>query len=297
MRLKYKNLKYENLKQVLKNEFNISNRLISILKLNDSILVNGNVSNINDLIYHNDIIEINLDFPETDNENIIPVKMDLDVLFEDNSMLVVNKPSNMPVHPSILHYNDTLSNGVKYYFNENNIYKSIRPVNRLDKDTTGIVIFAKNQYVQEELIKQMKKNIFKKEYYAILDGHLEKEKGIIEASISRKEGSIIEREINSTGEKAITHFELIKKFEFESQKLSFVKFVLETGRTHQIRVHSKYIGHPILGDTLYGNPSSLISRQALHSCKIQFIKPISKTNMIIESNIPEDMAKIIKESI
>ena len=139
----------------------------------------------------------------------------------------------------------------------------------------------------------MKSNSFKKEYVAILEGHLENEKGTINKPISRKEGSIIEREINKDGENAITHFELIKNFEIDNKKLSYVKFILETGRTHQIRVHSKSIDHPILGDTLYGSKSNLISRQALHAYKIRFVHPITKSNLEITSNIPEDIKKLI----
>ena len=220
--------------------------------------------------------------------------MELDILYEDDGLLIINKSPNMPVHPSILHFDDTLSNGVKYYFNEKNIQKKIRPVNRLDKDTSGIVIFAKNQYIQECLVLEMKVNQFQKEYYAILEENLDEKAGTINANISRKPNSIIEREINSDGETAITHFELIKNFEFQNQKLSFVKFKLETGRTHQIRVHSKYIGHPILGDTLYGNKSKLINRQALHACKISFINPLTDKVETVEADMPNDMKKIIE---
>ena len=218
-------------------------------------------------------------------------KMDLDILYEDDCLLIINKPADIPVHPSILHYEDSLSNGVKYYFDSKNIKTKIRPVNRLDKDTSGIVIFAKNEYIQESLIKQMKNNIFKKEYYAILEGNLDKNNGTINAPISRKEGSIIEREINSNGDNSITHFELIKNY----NNICLVKFILETGRTHQIRVHSKYIGHPILGDSLYGNKSELISRQALHAYKFQFLHPISKKQVSIQIDLPYDMKKIIKK--
>ena len=280
----------------IKNEFHISDRLITILKRNNCLYLNDSSVGINTSISKNDIIKISLDFDEEENENIVPTKMNLDILYEDDSLLIINKEPNMPIHPSILHFNDTLSNGVKYYFDKLHLKKKIRPVNRLDKDTSGIVIFAKNQYVQEELIKQMNSGIFKKEYYAILTGFMEEKSGTITAPISRKENSIIEREINLNGEKSITHFELIKNLEFENLKLSFVKFILETGRTHQIRVHSKYINHPILGDTLYGEKSNVISRQALHAYKVSLIHPISKESIILESNLPEDMNRIIKES-
>ena len=167
--------------------------------------------------------------------------------------------------------------------------RKIRPVNRLDRDTTGIVIFAKNEYIQECLIKQMVNKSFKKEYVAILEGLLKKISGTIDASISRKTGSIIERCIDKSGAKAISHYEVIKK----NNNLSLVKFILETGRTHQIRVHSKYIGHPIVGDTLYGKNSNLISRQALHCYKLAFVHPITKKEIEIISEIPNDMKTLI----
>ena len=185
-------------------------------------------------------------------------------------------------------------NQKKNYFNRIKLNKKIRPVNRLDKDTSGIVIFAKNEYIQESLIKQMKNNTFKKEYLAILTGTLAKKNGTINASISRKEGSIIEREINPDGDSAITHFELITNFTKNKQELSLAKFILETGRTHQIRLHSKHIGNAILGDSLYGEKSDLINRQALHAYKVSFIHPISKKELIIEIDLPEDMKLLLK---
>ena len=220
--------------------------------------------------------------------------MDLNIIFEDNSLIIIDKPAGIPVHPSILHFDNSLSNGLAYYFQEKNIKKKIRPVNRLDKDTSGIVVFAKNEYIQECLIQQMKSKKFLKEYFAILEGFLETSSGTINAPISRKEGSIIEREINSNGDISITHFELIKNFSTKGKKLSLVKFKLETGRTHQIRVHSKYINHPILGDSLYGNNSNLISRQALHSYKINFIHPITNKKLEFQVNLPKDMNSILE---
>lgn len=150
--------------------------------------------------------------------------MDLDIIFEDDSFLVINKPANLAVHPSILHYDNTLSNGVKYYFDTKNIHKKIRIVNRLDKDTSGVVIFAKNEYIHECLIKQMNSNQFRKEYIAVLEGFLDEKEGTIDAAIARKPGSIIEREINESGDRAVTHYKVLK----ESNNLSLVQFVLET---------------------------------------------------------------------
>lgn len=284
--------KYHTVKEVIKSYYNISDRLLTKLKKNKHILLNNSFSNINSIIKLGDEIQINLDFEE-ESSNIIPKQMALDILFEDDSLIIINKSSNMAIHPSILHFENSLSNGLKYYFNSKNIKKKIRPVNRLDKDTSGIVVFAKNEYIQESLIKQMKSHDFKKEYYAILEGFIENKKQKIIAPISRKQNSIIEREVSEKGDFAVTHLELIKNFEYNNTKLAFVKFILETGRTHQIRVHSKYINHPILGDSLYGNSSILISRQALHAYKIDFIHPITKKNMEIIAPIPDDIKRIL----
>ena len=284
--------KYHTVKEVIKSYYNVSDRLLTKLKKNKHILLNNSFSNINSIIKLGDEIQINLDFEE-ESSNIIPKQMALDILFEDDSLIIINKSSNMAIHPSILHFENSLSNGLKYYFNSKNIKKKIRPVNRLDKDTSGIVVFAKNEYIQESLIKQMKSHDFKKEYYAILEGFIENKKQKIIAPISRKQNSIIEREVSEKGDFAVTHLELIKNFEYNNTKLAFVKFILETGRTHQIRVHSKYINHPILGDSLYGNSSILISRQALHAYKINFIHPITKKNMEIIAPIPDDIKRIL----
>lgn len=294
MKLEYKvtNNKYFNIKDILKSHFGISDKLLVKLKKHQHIYLNGVPEYVTKKVLINDLIEVDLDFNENF-DNIVPVNIDLNIIFEDESLIVINKPANMPVHPSILHYDNSLSNGLSYYFQKNNIHKKIRPVNRLDKDTSGLVVFAKNEYIQGCLIKQMKTKDFKKEYYAILEGFLEKNYGTINAPISRKKDSIIEREINKNGDISITHFELIKKFSVQDKELSLVKFELETGRTHQIRVHSKYINHPILGDSLYGSCSNLISRQALHAYKISFVHPITKKSLVFNIELPEDMKSIL----
>lgn len=214
MKLKFKvnDNKYFNIKEILKNQFEISERLLAKLKRNQKIFLNNTAAYVSKEVSIGDLIIVDLDFEE-ETENIIPTEMSLEILYEDEAFLIINKPFGMPVHPSILHFEDSLSNGIKYYFNLKGIHKKIRPVNRLDKDTSGIVVFAKNEYIQESLIRQMRNNIFKKEYLAILDGFIENDSGTINASISRKDGSIIEREINVNGENAITHYRLIKKFE------------------------------------------------------------------------------------
>lgn len=279
---------FDNIKEVLKTKFEISDRLLLKLKTNNKIFLNGKATNIKTPVNSNDIVEILMDFDE-DNTNIVPTKMKLNILFEDDSLLILNKPAGFPIHPSMLHFEDSISNGVKYYFDSIGLKKKIRPVNRLDKDTSGIVIFAKNEYVQECLVRQMKRNEFIKEYIAICEGVLAKTSGVINQPIARKENSIIERCIDSKGDIAITHYDVIKS----NQNLSVVHLKLETGRTHQIRVHMAYIGNSILGDTLYGKASNLINRQALHSYKISFVHPVTHKRIKLTAPLFEDMEKII----
>lgn len=235
-----------------------------------------------------DEVSILIDFEEG-NSNIVSTKMDLNIIYEDDSYIVINKPSNTPVHPSMMHYENSLSNGLKYYFEKIGLKKKIRPVNRLDKDTSGIVIFAKNEYIQECLIKQMKKKSFVKEYIAICEGNFENRSGIINKPISRKENSIIERCVNENGDIAVTHYDLIKN----NNDYSILHCTLETGRTHQIRVHLAYIGHPIIGDTLYGNKSDKITRQALHAYKVSFNHPITKQKVEYVAKIPHEIEALM----
>lgn len=293
MKLTYKiteNDNYLNIKELLKAYFNISDRLLLKLKRNKKILVNGISSNINSILSVNDLVEVLIDF-EDDNSNIVPTKMKLDIIYEDDAYIIINKPAGVPVHPSMDHFTDSLSNGVRYYFDQIELKKKIRPVNRLDKNTSGLVIFAKNEYIQESLVKQMKNNDFYKEYIAICEGKFEKESGIINAPIARKENSIIERCVSKSGDNAITEYEVIKYN--QEKNYSIVKCILKTGRTHQIRVHMSYIGHSILGDTLYGNSSKLIDRQALHSYKIEFIHPILQIKVSYVAKLYNDMNNLI----
>ena len=291
MKLEYKinTPKYANLKDILKSHFHISERLLVRLKKHHKIFVNNiPISTINISPNIGDLISVDISFNE-ESENIVPTKINLDILFEDDSMLIVNKQPGLPVHPSAMHFEDSLSNGIQHYYNKQNIHTKIRPVNRLDKDTSGIVIFAKNEYVQNIFTYQMTNHIFEKSYLAILNGNLNNSAGTIDAPIARKSGSIIEREVNKHGQKSVTYYKLIKNYD----DFCLVEFKLETGRTHQIRVHSQYIGHPILGDSLYGTGSELINRQALHAYKISFLHPADNRKMEFEIDLPKDMKNLI----
>ncbi len=259
---------------ILQNELHISSRLLHKLIVLKKIFLNGVLCDTREKAFKNNILLINFDYEE-DSSNIVPTKMDLDIVYEDEWILIVNKSAGIAIHPSVLHYSDSLCNGIKYYFNSISLNKKIRPVNRLDFNTSGLVIFAKCEYIQECLISQMKKNLFKKEYLAICEGSFDIKSDTISLPIARKDNSIIERCISENGQQSITHYEVLKEF----KNYTLIKCILETGRTHQIRVHLSAIGHPLLGDTLYGNKSDLINRQALHCYKLKFIHPITKVDL------------------
>lgn len=292
MKLTYVNSsKYSNVKEVLKAGFSMSDRLLLKLKKLDKIYLNGNVTSVNHPVLENDLIECYLDYEE-DNSNIIPTEMPLNIIYEDEAYIVVNKPAGIPVHPSMDHYTDSLSNGIAFYFNQIGLKKKIRPVNRLDKDTSGIVIFAKNEYIQECLVRQMKSKEFIKRYIAVVNGNLDNLEGTINAPIARKEGSIIERCVSETGDIAITHYKVLKR----KPNFDIVECILETGRTHQIRVHFAYLGHSLLGDTLYGTSSNLINRQALHAYEVEFTHPLSKKKVKYITTVPEDLNKLMENA-
>ena len=201
----------KSLNDILKKEFNFSTRLFSKLIKNNLIKVNKDFVDTRNLVNINDVIEIDLGIEE-DNSNIVPNKINFKILYEDEWLLIVDKPAGIPVHPSCLHYDTSLSNCIKKYFDDIGLKKKIRPVNRLDLNTSGIVIFAKCEYIQEELIRQMENNTFKKEYLCLVNGFLDTSAGTISFPIARKEGSFIEREINENGKISITHYEVIKKY-------------------------------------------------------------------------------------
>ena len=279
---------YSTIKEVLLSHFKISHRLLTKLKQKNAIFLNHTSCYVNEKILKGDIVEVNLNYEE-ENDNIVPTSIPLSMLKENDEYIIIDKPSHMPVHPSCNHYSDTLSNGVRFYFDSINLKKIIRPVNRIDSDTTGIVIFAKNEYIQENFIRQMKQNNFQKYYLAITEGFWDNKKGIIDKPIARKQGSIMEREISPSGEKAITHYEVLQEKIFQSTPISILLCKLETGRTHQIRVHLSSMRHSILGDTLYGSNTNLINRQALHSYIVEFIDPITCEKEKIQAPIPDDM--------
>ena len=290
MKLEYlvSNKLYKNINDILSIEFKISTRLRNKLIKYKQIFLNEKNVDSRTTINIGDKLVVNFNYEE-DNSNILPKKLPLDIIYEDEWLLIINKSAGIAVHPSILHYDDSLSNAVRYYFDQIGLKKKIRPVNRLDLNTSGIVVFAKCEYIQECLSLQMRNGIFKKEYLCLVQGFLDKKEGVINLPIARKDGSIIERCINSNGKESITHYKVLEEF----KNYSLVMCNLQTGRTHQIRVHMQAIGHPLIGDTLYGESSNFISRQALHSYKIYFIHPITNKAIEIIAKLPEDIKRCV----
>ena len=281
----------------------ISRTAVQRLIEEESILVNGNKTKASYKVQENDEIEIQEVKPKE--IELKAQEIPLEVIYEDEDIIVINKPKGLVVHPAAGNPDGTLVNAIMAICKDSlsGIGGEVRPgiVHRLDKDTSGITIFAKSDYIQDMLIKQMKENIFKKEYLAITEGIFTEKEGLISAPIARKYGSIIEREIKFNEDPSLGidykpyPAETLYKVITENQKdnLSLVNYTLLTGRTHQIRLHSKYKGAPLLGDYLYNRESDLISRQALHSYKITFIHPITKKPLEFTAKLPDDMENII----
>lgn len=243
----------------------------------------------NHILENGDLLTVHL-IEKKGSESIVPVPMKLDILFEDEHVLVVNKPAGVPVHPSQGHYGNTLANGIAAYMEEQGIDFVFRAVNRLDRDTSGLLLIAKHMLSSCILSEQVKEHAIHREYAAIVCGKTPPQ-GTIDVPIARKADSVIERIPDPEhGESAVTHYRTIAYN--EKTDLSFIRLLLETGRTHQIRVHMKSIGHPLPGDFLYHPDYRYIDRQALHSAYLRFTHPISGETMEFSAPLPDDMARL-----
>lgn len=262
-----------------------SSQIITHLKRTENgILLNGVWGRVRDTIHENDILTINLIETEA-SENIVPTNLPLDIIYEDEDLMVINKTTDMPIHPSQGNYDNTLANAVAHYFAQKNEVFTYRCINRLDRDTTGLLILAKNMYSASLLSDMVQNREIHREYLAVATG-LVPESGTIEAPIGRVDGSTIERQVDyENGDYACTHY---SRLDYKDG-YSLVSLKLATGRTHQIRVHMKHIGHPLPGDFLYNSDYSVIERQALHSYRLQFVHPITEKNMEFTADLPEDM--------
>lgn len=278
--------------QFLKGRLYTDKAIIMLKKTTEGILLNGIWAYVNTKLSAGDILTIRLVEKES-SENIVPENLPIDIVYEDEDILVVNKPFDMPVHPSQNHYTGTLANAIAHYFQSQNKPFTFRCVNRLDKDTTGLSILCKHQLSGGILSNMVSKREIRRTYLALCtdDGSLPQE-GTVNAPIGRKEGSTIERQVDlEHGEHAVTHYE--KLFHDADKHISLIRLRLETGRTHQIRVHMSYIGHSLLGDDLYGGDTTWIKRQALHSHSLQFVHPITLQELYFEQELPMDMKKLL----
>lgn len=253
-----------------------------------SILVNGEDVNVRYPLQAED--ELTVIFPlEEAGEGLKGENIPLNILFEDEYLLVVNKPSAMNTIPSREHPTGSLANALIGYYGSQGIKATAHIVTRLDRDTSGIVLVAKHRHVHHLLSKQQKSGMVKRTYEALAEGVFKENDGTVIQPIGRKSDSIIEREVREDGQYACTHYTVIQR----SDRFTHLELRLETGRTHQIRVHMSFMGHPLLGDDLYGGNVYLINRQALHCKEIKFIHPLLHEEMSFRAPLPEDMELII----
>ena len=262
----------------------LSARTLSMLKRTEGALtVDGKLLRTIDILKEGSVVIIRL--PDEEN-SIEPIKGDLNVLYEDNWLLLVNKPSNMPVHPVKNHQTDTLANIIAYKYRDIKSEFVFRAVNRLDSDTTGIVIIAKDRHTASV----MQNTEVEKRYMAVCHGVVA-ESGTIDSPIRLADNSKIVRVVADDGQKAVTHYKNIKTF----SEGSLVELILETGRTHQIRCHMSSIGHPLFGDDLYGGRLDKITRQALHCYSVKFVHPFTNAQIRVECDLHADMNNLIEE--
>lgn len=276
------------IKDILKNKIKFSNAIITFLKTRDrGIVLNGERVTVRKTVKAGDILEVEYKDDKTlaEQSEIVPTNLPLDILYEDDDIIILNKPPFMPTHPSQNHYTDTLANALRYYFDSRDIPFIFRAVNRLDNATSGIVLVAKNRFAAQTLSQSIRNREISKSYIAILSGTPTPLDGEICAPIKREQESIIKRTVSDDGAYSLTKYKTL----LSGDMFSLVGASPITGRTHQLRVHFAYIGHPICGDTLYGYPSHFINRQALHAYKISFVHPISGEQMTVKAKLPQDM--------
>lgn len=263
--------------------------LVLIKKMPESIRVNDTFQYMNQRLYTGDLLTVHIQ-ENTVSENIQPVHLPLDIIYEDEDIIVVNKLAGMPTHPSMNNRDNSLANALAWYFKEQHKDFIFRCTNRLDRDTSGLTIISKHLVSGSIMFDMASRHFIEREYLAIVQGQVTPDKGTIDAPLSRKPGSIIERFIDfKDGEKAITHYRLLSY----KNGHSLVSLHLETGRTHQIRIHMKYLGYPLIGDYLYNPDMNLIKRQALHSYRMTLNHPMTREKMTFTAPLPEDMSAII----
>jgi 23S rRNA pseudouridine1911/1915/1917 synthase len=267
----------------------ISKAALTDIKFNGgSIMINNEPVTVRYMLKEGDLLTVSfpIEYPSLE---LKPENLRIEIIYEDDYLLIVNKPPYMSTIPSREHPSGSLANGLLYYYKEIGLASTIHIVNRLDRDTSGLLAVAKHRHIHHLFSKQQKTGTIKRRYAAIVEGILKAGDGIISEPIGRKDSSIIEREVRSDGQRAVTHYRVIER----KDNLTYLFLQLETGRTHQIRVHLSHLGHPLVGDSLYGGVKTDIDRQALHCFELSFMHPILKTKCYFNSKIPEDMQQLL----
>lgn len=279
--------------QFLRRKGYSAQNLASIKRMPKSILVNGVHYYMKQQLHTGDRLLVHIQ-ETTCSEKIPPVYAPLSIVYEDEDLLVINKPAGMPIHPSMNNYTNSLANALAWYYQEQGKPFIFRCCNRLDRDTSGLTVVAKHLVSGNILSAMTREKKVCREYLAIVRGHVTPESGTISAPLARKEGTIIERVVDfERGEPAVTHYRLVE----EKNGHSLVALKLETGRTHQIRIHMKYLGYPLIGDYLYHPDMEFIGRQALHSHRLAFSHPITGEAMEFTAPLPEDMKSVLNPAI
>ena len=282
-------------KDIMKTVLGLSTKEIARCKhFEDGILLKRDggdyaFSKVIEKVKPGDMIRISIHEDNDNSSEIIPAKGQLDIVYEDEDLILLNKPGDMVVHPSYAHYKDSLSNILAGYYEESGQQHVIRVIGRLDRETSGLIIFAKNRHSAALLSDQTKNMSRRKEYLALCSGVFEETEGTVNAPIGEIPGQRMIREVREDGKEAVTHYHVEKQFE----DYALVRLHLDTGRTHQIRVHMKHIGHPLLGDGLYGTEIENhhnMKRTALHAAHLEFKQPISGKELKFDASLPEDMA-------
>ena len=275
--------------QFLKKRRYSSANITDLKKMEGSILINGSPAFMVARLHAGDVLTVRIR-ELVSSPKIPPSPIPLNIVYEDEDLLVVNKPADMPIHPSMHNYTNSLGNAAAWYFAQQNCPFVFRCINRLDHNTSGLTIIAKHLVSGSILSSMVKGREIHREYLGIVRGTLTPPSGTITAPLGRKPGSVIERTIDfETGESAVTHYQAIAV----RNGHTLVRLHLETGRTHQIRVHMKYLGHPLIGDSLYNPDMEWIQRQALHSYRLCFTHPITGEAMEFTSPLPKDMCRVL----
>lgn len=279
-----KNLHPMPIKEFLRSHIGLSLTIWRKIKNSGSIVVNGKDVSITHIICPDDVITINW----LQSCDIVPTNIPLHIVYEDDMLLIIDKPAGMLVHPTTTEHLTTVGNAVMHYFHSQGQFHTFHPVHRLDRNTSGLVLIAKFPHIQHLLSVSGIKNI-NRQYIALTTGVIKPSTGTIDAPIARHPDSIIQRVVDGMGQRATTCYKVLEPL----ADASLVELTLLTGRTHQIRVHLSHIGHPIIGDDLYGGSRELISRQALHAARLYFTHPVSGKLIDVSSPLPFDILKLI----